>query len=309
LGCHKSSPKLTEERREGPITIDPNVHVSEAYATVPHPETILAADSSDSGYLLAGAMTDDEPGHKSSVVGYFSRDGGKTWKLALKRTATTGREATEFYDPTVAFGPDGVAHFAVLRRSASKQQIEMALSRDRGQTWEKPITLPQTGADRPFIGSDNLRGRIYCDCTLSASRSRSVAVFTSRDGGKNFDPPKTLAVANPGPGLFPGPMAVLSDLLQIIRWELLTGLLLGGVSGLLVGFVALVWLGHIQVVFALLGGIAAGVAGAAVVGIAMPNLLHLLRRDPQVAAGPIALAVSDVLTLLLYLNLARWLLA
>jgi len=98
-------------------------------------------------------------------------------------------------------------------------------------------------------------------------------------------------------------------LLQKLRWELLTGLLLGGASGLLVGFVALVWLGHVQVVFCLLGGIAAGVAGAAVVGIAMPNLLYLLRRDPQVAAGPIALAVSDVLTLLLYLNLARWLLA
>jgi magnesium transporter len=98
-------------------------------------------------------------------------------------------------------------------------------------------------------------------------------------------------------------------LLQKLRWELLTGLLLGGASGLLVGLVALVWLRQVQVVFALLGGVTVGVAGAAVVGITVPNLLRLLRRDPQVAAGPIALAVSDVLTLLLYLNWARWLLA
>ena len=42
--------------------------------------------------------------------------------------------------------------------------------------------------------------------------------------------------------------------------------------------------------------------------VAMPYLLRLLRRDPQVAAGPIALAAADMLTLLLYFNLARWLL-
>jgi magnesium transporter len=35
----------------------------------------------------------------------------------------------------------------------------------------------------------------------------------------------------------------------------------------------------------------------------------LLQRDPQVAAGPIALAVADMITLLLYFNVARWLLA
>jgi magnesium transporter len=37
-------------------------------------------------------------------------------------------------------------------------------------------------------------------------------------------------------------------------------------------------------------------------------LLRLLRRDPQVAAGPVALAAADMLSLLLYLNLAHWLL-
>jgi magnesium transporter len=36
-------------------------------------------------------------------------------------------------------------------------------------------------------------------------------------------------------------------------------------------------------------------------------VLRLLRLDPKVAAGPIALAGADVLTLLLYLGLARWL--
>jgi len=33
-----------------------------------------------------------------------------------------------------------------------------------------------------------------------------------------------------------------------------------------------------------------------------------LQRDPQVAAGPVALASADMLTLLVYFNLGYWLL-
>ena len=58
----------------------------------------------------------------------------------------------------------------------------------------------------------------------------------------------------------------------------------------------------------LLGGIAGSVACAAVIGVAMPNLLRLLRRDPHVASGPVALASADMATLLIYFGLARWLL-
>ena len=39
------------------------------------------------------------------------------------------------------------------------------------------------------------------------------------------------------------------------------------------------------------------------------NRVPLLKRDPQVASGPLALALADMATLLLYFNLARWLLA
>jgi magnesium transporter len=92
------------------------------------------------------------------------------------------------------------------------------------------------------------------------------------------------------------------------RSEFLTGLLLGIASALVVAGAAFIWLRRMEVVFALLGGITAGVTGAAVFGLLLPYLLRLLRRDPQVAAGPIALALADLITLLIYLNLARWLL-
>jgi magnesium transporter len=73
-------------------------------------------------------------------------------------------------------------------------------------------------------------------------------------------------------------------------------------------FVALVWLGEVRVALCLVGGITGGAAGAALFGMALPVLLRLLRLEPRVAAGPVALAGADVLTILLYLSLARWLL-
>ena len=59
----------------------------------------------------------------------------------------------------------------------------------------------------------------------------------------------------------------------------------------------------------LAGGITGGIAAAAVLGMTMPILLRWLRLEPRVAAGPIALAGEDLVTILLYFNLARWLLA
>ena len=47
----------------------------------------------------------------------------------------------------------------------------------------------------------------------------------------------------------------------------------------------------------------------ALIGAAIPYLLRLLRRDPQVAAGPVSLAVADMAALLLYFNLAQWIFA
>jgi magnesium transporter len=89
--------------------------------------------------------------------------------------------------------------------------------------------------------------------------------------------------------------------------ELLTGGLLGLACGGVVALMALLWLGQPWVASCILAGIAGGVAAAAVLGLAVPYILHLLQRDPQVAAGPLALAAADMVTLLVYCNLARWL--
>ncbi len=105
-----------------------------------------------------------------------------------------------------------------------------------------------------------------------------------------------------------GQTPTLRLLLQKLRWESVTGMLLGLTTGLVVATVALVWVGEFRVALCILGGISAGVTAAAVFGLAMPNVLRLLQRDPKVAAGPVALAIADMLTLLVYFNLARSLL-
>jgi magnesium transporter len=95
------------------------------------------------------------------------------------------------------------------------------------------------------------------------------------------------------------------DLLANLSREALTGLLLGAACAVLIALTALIWRGDWRVALCLLVGIAGGVTCAAALGLAMPYLLRLLKRDPQVAAGPIALAGSDMIALLIYLNLAR----
>jgi magnesium transporter len=97
-------------------------------------------------------------------------------------------------------------------------------------------------------------------------------------------------------------------ILQKMRREFVVGVLLGGAAGLLVGLMALAWLRRLPLAVCVLEGIAAGVVVAAVLGTIIPNVLHRFKLNPQVAAGPVALALTDVITLLCYFNVARWML-
>jgi len=95
------------------------------------------------------------------------------------------------------------------------------------------------------------------------------------------------------------------NLIAKLRNELATGVMLGAACSILVALVGLVWIRQWRVAACLLLGISGGVVCAALIGVAIPNLLRLARRDPRVAAGPVSLAVADLLTLLGYFTLAR----
>jgi magnesium transporter len=105
-----------------------------------------------------------------------------------------------------------------------------------------------------------------------------------------------------------GAQVTVGEVLRKLRRESLTGVLLGSACALCIGTVALLWLRQGVVATCVAGGIACGVTFAALVGVAIPNVLRMMQREPQVAAGPIALAMTDMVTLLAYFSLARMLL-
>jgi magnesium transporter len=96
--------------------------------------------------------------------------------------------------------------------------------------------------------------------------------------------------------------AILKNLLR----ELPVGLMLGAACGVFVGGFAWIWKGDADTAICILTSIAAAVMMAAVFGMTVPLLLHKLQRDPKVAAGPITLAMTDVVALTLYLGHGSW---
>jgi magnesium transporter len=89
-----------------------------------------------------------------------------------------------------------------------------------------------------------------------------------------------------------------------VRLESATASLLGAACGTLVGLIAWGWKRDAHVALAIGVSIALAILTACVLGALLPTLVRVLKGDPQIAAGPIVLAASDILTLLFYFNLA-----
>lgn len=98
----------------------------------------------------------------------------------------------------------------------------------------------------------------------------------------------------------------LRKLVSRIVVEAGTGVLLGLGTALVVGGVALGWQRDWKVGLIVFVGILGGVTYSAMIGVAVPSLLRLLKRDPQVAAGPVCLALADAAALLFYFSFATW---
>ena len=96
--------------------------------------------------------------------------------------------------------------------------------------------------------------------------------------------------------------------LKAARRELGTALLLGAGCGAVVFAITALWRRAPGAAAVIGGSVFGSVVIACFVGLTIPTVLHSLKLDPKIAAGPITLGVTDVLTLLLYFSLASWLL-
>jgi magnesium transporter len=92
---------------------------------------------------------------------------------------------------------------------------------------------------------------------------------------------------------------------QAVRREMLTAVLLGAACGLLVWVVVWAWRGDPWAAAVVGAGVSGAVLWACFFGLSVPAVLHALKLDPKIAAGPITLALTDVFTLIVYFGLAR----
>lgn len=90
------------------------------------------------------------------------------------------------------------------------------------------------------------------------------------------------------------------------RREVSTALLLGSACGLVVALIVWLWRGAALPAGVIGGSILLALVSACIIGLSVPTLLHALKLDPKIAAGPVTLALADLFTLLFYFNLARW---
>jgi magnesium transporter len=97
-------------------------------------------------------------------------------------------------------------------------------------------------------------------------------------------------------------------LFRSIAHEAVTALMLGVSCGALIGLTAWAWHRNVLVAGILTAAIAASMLTACLLGVILPNSLRVMKADPKIAAGPIVLALTDVVTLVFYFSVAAILL-
>ncbi len=94
--------------------------------------------------------------------------------------------------------------------------------------------------------------------------------------------------------------------LHNLRREMATAVLLGLACGILVSAIVWIWRHDISGAAVIGTSIAISLVTACLFGFSVPSLLHSLKLDPKIAAGPVTLAVTDFCALGFYFSLA-WL--
>jgi len=93
-----------------------------------------------------------------------------------------------------------------------------------------------------------------------------------------------------------------------LRREFIIAVLIGLGCGFVVAAIVLLWRHAFAAALAIGGSIALSLISASLFGLAVPSVLHRLKLDPKIAAGPITLALADVFALLIYFTTAHFVL-
>jgi hypothetical protein len=210
LASRGEQPKTPPAAGKAKVVVGPNVQVSREKDSVHHDEPIIAADPADVSRLFAASMYYPSGGRQPRVVGYYSRDGGKTWRLSVERADDP---EDWLADPTAAFGPDGSLNFAYLRyrvqdmppkKPVEKEAKDLKIgdpnvhglvvmsSADGGKAWAPATHVPPLkDLDRPWLAVDGTKtkysGRLY-----GFAHTDRPLLYTSDDHGKTIDGPRLI---------------------------------------------------------------------------------------------------------------------
>jgi magnesium transporter len=94
--------------------------------------------------------------------------------------------------------------------------------------------------------------------------------------------------------------------LRALRREIGTAVLLGLACGFVVSAIVWIWRHDARGAFVIGGSISLSLVSACFFGLSVPSLLHWLKLDPKIAAGPITLALADFFALVFYFT-GAWL--
>jgi magnesium transporter len=94
---------------------------------------------------------------------------------------------------------------------------------------------------------------------------------------------------------------------RAFRREVFTAIMLGTACGGLVGLIAWLWREEALPAAAIGAGILLTIFAASFFGLSIPVILHALRLDLKISAGPITLALTDIFTLIFYFGVAAFL--
>ena len=86
--------------------------------------------------------------------------------------------------------------------------------------------------------------------------------------------------------------------------ELRSAVLLGLGCGALVAMIVFLWRKDLTAALAIGGSIGLSLVTACLFGLSIPSLLHSLKLDPKIAAGPVTLAITDFVALAFYFGIA-----
>ncbi|MBO0815545.1 MAG: exo-alpha-sialidase, partial [Actinobacteria bacterium] len=200
-----------------------NVHVSHDHYGV-HIEPSVAANPRHPRQLLAACQA-SHTANPQFIATYLSFDAGATWENGALPQPPAG-QAPPSDDVTVAFDPRGRGYLCATRASNTPGGRAMFVWRtdDGGRSFSAPAALVPEGVqelDHPGIAAGAGRApsqrNVYVVWAGGADglHPDNLAFTRSTDGGKSFEPPRTIltdhrpSMASAGPRLAAGPRGLV----------------------------------------------------------------------------------------------------